>query len=279
MANKFLDFIKQNNDIELALANERDSELLYQFSSVRKNIIEWYDFPANANVLEVGAGCGTVTEFLATRVKKVTALEVSEEYYNVNIYRNSEKENVQIICGDLSNIPENEKYDYIIVLGAFEKCSSYMNGLKNNTDKECELPDMLIKHLKKSLNEDGLLMLALNNKYGLKYFAGVPDDITGALFTSIEHQSVDGNKLYSRDSIEKLLKNSFNEIEFYYPMPDYMLAMEIYSDEYQPSSVNELAPSYMQNRMLLFNEKKAFDNICRDGEFSRFANSFFILCK
>ena len=56
--------------------------------------------------------------------------------------------------------------------------------------------------------------------------------------------------------------------------------MEIYSGDRLPGAgdIAESSPVYDSNRYEVFDEKKAVDNICEDGLFEMFANSYLIIC-
>lgn len=47
------------------------------FSSVRKNLLNWYPFAPNSTVLEIGAGMGAMTGLLCDKCAHVTAVEMN----------------------------------------------------------------------------------------------------------------------------------------------------------------------------------------------------------
>ena len=91
---------------------------------------------------------------------------------------------------------------------------------------------------------------------------------------------MDRVRTFSRNTLDKMLRQTgFRENDFYYPMPDYKLPREVYSDSYLPGpgSIRNTAVAYDRDRFLFFDESKAFDAICEDGLFPQFANSFLII--
>ena len=115
----------------------------------------------------------------------------------------------------------------------------------------------------------------------MKYFAGAGEDHTGKIFDGITgYTDVDHVETFGKTEIRKILKKvGFNQIEFYYPYPDYKFPIEIFSDEFMPDIDNVLfdAPNYDKERLRLFSEKKAFFDIIRNGQFDFFSNSFLII--
>jgi hypothetical protein len=139
----------------------------------------------------------------------------------------------------------------------------------------------MLRRVKQFLKPGGKLIVAIENKYGLKYWAGAREDHTGRNFDGIEgYHDVEKVRTFSRNMLEKLLKEAgFGNNQFYYPLPDYKLPLEVYSGDYLPGkgALREMSPSYDQNRMAYFNEVAAFDSICEDGLFEQFANSFLVI--
>lgn len=62
-------------------------------------------------------------------------------------------------------------YDFICLIGVFEYGQSYIGG---DTPYE-DFLKLLLPHLK----PDGRIVIAIENKYGLKYFAGCKEDHLG----------------------------------------------------------------------------------------------------
>ena len=139
----------------------------------------------------------------------------------------------------------------------------------------------MLEYCASLLKPDGILFVALENKLGLKYFAGARDDHTGRAFDGIEGYPGGGvAETYSRDGLSALLnKAGFAGLKFYYPYPDYKLPEEIFSDDYLPE-INHLlknAPNYDRDRYRIFSEKLALINLVENRKFDFFANSFLVL--
>src|SRR6185436_4822697 len=61
---------KKRNEI---LNNNPTWPLYYHLTRRRGNLLRWYEFAKGSSILEVGAGCGGITEELVRRDARVTA--------------------------------------------------------------------------------------------------------------------------------------------------------------------------------------------------------------
>ncbi len=86
------------------------------FSSVRRNILNWYPFKKDADILEVGAGMGSITGLLCDVAKSVTSIEMSEARANVIRARYPERKNLTIISEDINHWETEQKFDYIVFI-------------------------------------------------------------------------------------------------------------------------------------------------------------------
>ena len=272
---KMLEIAKTETDLEAFLTRENDWTYLYHFSKIRQNILEWYDFGDKKSVLEIGSGCGAITGLLCDKAERVVAIDLSKKRSTINAYRNKDKDNLEIIVGNFDDIQTDEKFDYVTLIGVLEYAIYYIPG-------DDPFHDM-VKKAKSYLKPNGKLIIAIENKYGIKYWAGAKEDHTGRMFDGIEgYDGVEKVRTFSRQGLEDLLKESgFTRTEFYYPLPDYKMPLEIYSEHNLPSkgSIKNNSPTYDRDRLILFDEVKALNTLCEDGLFEQFANSFLVICE
>ena len=250
-------------------------EVLYHLSDLRENIVEWIPMDKSMKVLEVGSGCGAITGSLARKAGSVTCVDLSRKRSLINAYRHRECDNVTIHVGNFSDIePElPQDYDYVCLIGVFEYGQSYIGGDTPFTD--------FYKIIKKHVKPGGRVVIAIENKLGLKYWAGCREDHVGAFFAGLEDYPEGGAaRTFSRNGLEKILKECGEEdIHFYYPYPDYKFMTMLYSDRYLPK-VGELSNNlrnFDRDRMLLFDEKRVFDMLIREGMFAQYSNSFLVV--
>lgn len=249
--------------------------ILYHLSSFRQNIIDWIPMEKNARVLEVGSGCGAITGALAKKAGSVTCVELSKKRSMINAYRNRECGNVTIHVGNFKDIEPKlpGDYDFIFLIGVFEYGQSYIGG-------ETPYHDFL-KILTPHLALGGRIVIAIENKYGLKYFAGCREDHLGTYFSGVEnYKDGDGVRTFGRNGLEKILRDcGVEKYQFYYPYPDYKFMTTLYSDEYLPDEgeLSNNKRNFDRDRMLLFDEKSAYDGLLEDGLFPVFSNSYLLV--
>lgn len=271
--NELLEYVRTYEDEMEILRRDNRWPILYHISPVRKNILEWYEFKKDAEVLEVGSGCGAVTGAICERAKSVTDIELSKQRSLINAYRNHKYDNLKIMVGNFNDIKLDRKYDYITLIGVLEYAAYY-------TPTDNAFVDFL-KRLKNTLKEDGKLLVAIENKFGLKYWAGSTEDHTGRFFDGIMGYTQTDAKVrtFSKDELIDIIKEAgFSKYKFYYPFPDYKFAQQIFSDEYLPDK-NEIVcslDSFDNDRLRLFDETAAFKNIIESDRFDFFSNSYFI---
>ena len=271
---EILDIVRNYAVVEYQqIIEERMSwPILYHLSPLRENIVEYLPIKKTDKFLEVCSGCGAITGALAKKSGSVTCVDLSKKRSMINAYRHSECENVTIHVGNFKDIePDLPKdYDYICLIGVFEYGQSYIGGDKPYVE--------FLNILKKHLAPGGRIVIAIENKYGLKYFAGCKEDHLGTFFSGIENYAAGGGvRTFSRSGLEEIFKEcGMEKYAFYYPYPDYKFMTTVFSDKRQPS-MGELSNNmrnYDRDRMLLFNEKHAFDGMVKDGLFPTFSNSY-----
>ncbi len=271
---ELLDIVKDLSPVEYerVIGEKKNWPILYHLSPLRENIVEWIPMDKDAKVLEVGSGCGAITGALSRKAGSVTCVELSKRRSMINAYRHSECDNITIHVGNFKDIEPKlpTDFDYICLIGVFEYGQSYIGG---NTPFE-DFLKILLPHMK----ESGRLIIAIENKYGLKYFAGCREDHLGTYFSGIENYADGGGvRTFSRKGLERIFGNcGVEECHFYYPYPDYKFMTTLYSDDYLPGK-GELCDNmrnFDRDRMVLFDEKNAYDGLLEDGLFPVFANSY-----
>lgn len=264
----------ENDNMDKLLTSSNEWAVLYHCSNIRENLLDWYPFKTDASLLEVGAGCGALTGLFARKVKSVTCIELSERRSLINANRNRQYDNIKILLGNFQDIEITEKYDYITLIGVWEYAGYYIDG----EEPYIRMLDLLKKHLK----EDGKLLIAIENKMGLKYWNGAPEDHIGKQYVGLNNYVGKKNVCtFSKPEIEGMLKQvGFDGYKFYYPNPDYKLPDTIYSDDRLPAvgEIRNYRKDYSEPRVYNFNEAVVSDQICKDGMFGYFANSFLIEC-
>ncbi|MDO5127350.1 MAG: class I SAM-dependent methyltransferase [Eubacteriales bacterium] len=274
---ELLDIVKNHTkeEYDTIIKEKKSWPILYHLSDIRENILNWFPFEKDASVLEIGAGCGAISGVLARSVGCVTAVDLSKRRSLINAYKNAECDNLSIIVGDFNVISAKleEKYDYITLIGVLEYAGCYI--------QDANAADLFLQRIKSLLKPEGKIIIAIENRLGMKYFAGCAEDHVGRMFEGIEgYPNTKGIRTYSKKEISTLLSNNgFSESKFYYPYPDYKLPNVIFSDERLPQKgeLKNNLRNYDTHRLMLFDEQRAFDSILDAGLFDEFSNSFLIV--
>ena len=274
---EILTIVKDLAPIEYAGAIEEHKNwpVLYHLSPLRENIVDWLPMNKDMKVLEVGSGCGAITGALSAKAGSVTCVDLSKKRSQINAYRHAENDNITIHVGNFKDIEPDLPcdYDYICLIGVFEYGISYIGG-------DTPFEDFL-KTLLPHLAENGKLVIAIENKYGLKYFAGCKEDHLGTWFSGIENYADGGGvRTFGRQGLENIFRKcGVEDYHFYYPYPDYKFMTALYSDEYLPGKgdLSNNLRNFDRDRMLLFDEKNAFDGIVEEGLFPVFSNSYLVV--
>jgi SAM-dependent methyltransferase len=269
---KILEYVLSEKDAYTILNQDSSWPILYHFSPDRKNLLEWYPFENKGGLLEIGCGCGALTGLFCSKVNNVVSVELSKKRANITYQRYKSIPNLSVLVGNFMDMKFEGSFHYITLIGVLEYAESFINA-SNPWQK-------LLTEIKPLLNEDGWLILAIENKFGLKYFSGASEDHTMHPFDGIEgYTHSERARTFSKPELSNLLKESgFKTIEYYYPYPDYKLPGEIFSDSYLPD-VNNIAtdaPNFDHERLKLFSERRAFVNIIKNGMFDFFSNSFLV---
>ena len=274
---ELLAIAKNYSPVEFGRIIEEKKEwpVLYHLSSQRENIVSWLPIQKDMKVLEIGSGCGAITGALSKKAGSVTCIDLSKKRSLINAYRHEDCDNVTIRVGNFKDIEPklDNDYDYALLIGVFEYGQSYIGG-------ETPFEDFL-KIIRRHVKTDGNIVIAIENKFGLKYWAGCREDHLGTFFSNLEsYPDGGGVRTFSKQGLERIFAHcNESEYSFYYPYPDYKFMTTLYSDRYLPKK-GELynnQRNFDRDRMLLFDEKKVFDGLIEDDMFSYYSNSFLVV--
>lgn len=269
-----LDIVQSNDSYQDVLLREENWALLYHLSPIRENLLDWYDFGEGKALLEIGAGCGAITGLFCRKCGRVVAVDLSKRRSMINAYRNKNADNLEIMVGNFEDIRIDEKFDYVTLIGVLEYSIYYIESASPFVD--------MLKKARRYLKPGGKIIIAIENKYGIKYWAGAREDHTGKLMDGIMgYPEVERVRTFSKEGLEALLREAGMEsYEFYYPLPDYKMPTEIYSQKYLPKEYPFAtnSPNYDRDRYSFFDEGVVMNELIREGKFEMFANSYLIIC-
>ena len=250
----------------------------YHLSSVRHNLLKWYPFDPDGSVLEVGAGCGAITGLLCAKLKKVIALELSYRRASVTAQRHCNCSNLEVVVCGLQDFECEERFDYATVIGVLEYAEAFYGGRDPYAS--------FLTKLRGMLKPDGELILAIENKIGLKYICGAPEDHTGRIFDSVyDYPYPCKVRTFSKKELTSLMHAAgFSNLKWYYPLPDYKMPQEVLSEEVSPTDLDSIwhwfpARAGGSQRKEILSEKRLGKTIARAGLFGEFANSFLVIAR
>ncbi len=130
------------------------------------------------------------------------------------------------------------------------------------------------------LSDSGVMILAADNKFALKYWSGVANESSGLYFGSITGCDL---TTISKNDIKKLEEIGLFVKAVYYPYPDIRFPRSVYKKEYiEKTGINpcSLTPSFEKDRYVMFSEADAMKELMDEGIWENFVNAFIlILCK
>ncbi len=198
----------------------------YHLSAARANILRpFHDRLRGASVLELGSGCGGVTRYLGEICARVHTVEGSAARAAIGAARCRDLDNVRVHVDNIENYQSDEKYDVVTLIGVLEYARVYI--------KADDPTGRLLQIARSFLKPGGMLVVAIENQLGLKYFCGAPEDHFGKVMYGI-NDSYDAASVvtFGRAELQRrILAAGFARCDFYAPFPDYKLpALIVYPE-------------------------------------------------
>lgn len=266
----------------LAVAPETYSEwaFRYHLSHERAQLLRHFNF-SGLSVLEIGAGMGAVSRFLAEEASSLFVVEGTQQRFCSLRARLADLKNWDGSVVNFQDFESPQKFDVVCVIGVMEYSELYFK--LGEKDSRTPFEAFLDKALG-LLKEDGSLVLAIENKLGLKYWGGAAEDHSGRIFDGIcGYPSQPSAKTLSRQELLNLFSSrGLSQIDEYYPFPDYKVPSAVLSRELvlkDPHLSCELAltkpfENYGNPRFYSFADDLALHSVTDAGLLPEFANSF-----
>ena len=277
--------LRKSEDVSLESAELmrriKDIPSYYQLGAGRSAVLRCLDLPAASRVLELGPGCGAITRALGETFDRVEAVEASPIRAEIARERCRDLDNVSVLCRDLSNESFPPDYDLVVIIGVLEHAPVYIYPGEAPRDA-CS---KLLKQAAGALNSNGYLVLAIENRIGLDYWAGAPENHTGRPYDGIHGYPHAGSQItFTRTELRELLEEAgFRQAEFYYCFPDYSFTRTVFSsignerEFFLHNWVDFPLDSPSSPGKPTFSKPLAAKALCESGMLREFANSFLVV--
>jgi SAM-dependent methyltransferase len=198
----------------------------YHLSPSRSNLIRPFAVGPDHRVLEIGAGTGAVTRALGESGAAVTALEGDPHRAKIAARRCADLANVEIVCGDLTEFDETG-FDLAVMIGVLEYAGG--SGAKDGRTPH----DRALGHVADRINDNGALLLSIENQLGLKYLLGYREDHLGEPWAGVAGYPGDpAVRTFPKSTLERMVAGcGLVAQRWFYPFPDYKLPRVIITDE------------------------------------------------
>jgi SAM-dependent methyltransferase len=251
----------------------------YHLAQGRSNVFSVLEVAGDLKVLELGSGCGALSRYLGENCRSVDCIEGNYCRARVGRKRCSGLESVRVFCSDIFKTEFDADYDVATLIGVLEYAPVYYTASR---EQACI---QLLRSAGSALKENGALIIAIENKIGIKYWAGARDDHTGKVYDSIHGYPYRRTPVtFSKNEIVKLLNEAgFDYYHFYYCFPDYKFATSVFSslgsDErlYLHNWIDIPFLSYGIGREYRLHEGLALRTLSQAGLLRELANSFLIV--
>jgi GT2 family glycosyltransferase/SAM-dependent methyltransferase len=250
----------------------------YHLCPERSNLFRPFNFQG-LDVLELGAGMGAVSRLIAEKAASLYVVEGTQARFEVLSERLSDLTNWAGEVGNFESFQTDRRFDVVALIGVLE----YSELFIKRGGKEPHL--WLLKHCKQFLKPGGVLVVAIENALGLKYWNGSAEDHRATLFDGVVgYPDSPTPRTFSRKALTELVeKADFPQIDTFYPFPDYKVPTTIVSAplfEKAPELSAELATVEPYGDYLGFQPVKYFSdtlaahNLSQAGLLADFSNSF-----
>ena len=247
----------------------------------RSVLLRSLDLPPDSTVLELGAGCGAITRYLGESFARVEAIEQNPLRAEIARQRCRDLDNVLVSCKDLKNHLFSPKYDIVVVIGVLEYAPVHIFPQESPRTAALEF----LRLARSALTTTGHLVLAIENRLGLDYWAGAPEPHTGRPYDGIHQYPNAGSQItFSRIELQELLEDAgLPYRSFHYCFPDYHFARTILSsvgDErkhFLHNWVDFTHESPSNQKKPTFNKLLAAKSLSESGMLREFANAFLVV--
>lgn len=225
-------------------------------AEIQKALLNWYEFKPGSRILYIGK-----EEEIYPRMLRELPLEVVSAPMEAAGSEEWQKEQMGA-------------FDYVVAVEVLEIHPD---------------PVQALKEWKRLLRPSGILLLAVNNRYGLRYFCGDRDPYTQRNFDGIEGyrrayaSREDGfsGRCYSREELKEMAEAAgWPKMQFFSVLSGLDEPRLIYREDYLPNEdlSNRLFPTYHYPGTVFLEEECLYGDLIKNGMFHQMANAYLVEC-
>lgn len=176
--------------------------------------------------------------------------------------------------GNIQRVSDRESYDFVVVVDVLEYAQDVIG---------------LLCYSKSLLKGDGKLLLAADNRLGIRYFCGDQDFFTNKNYDSIENYrhllsweraSIKG-RAYAKAEIRSFLEEAgFLSQRFFSVFPRISNPQLLLAEDYEPNEALDIRvfPEYNSPDTVFLMEEELYPSLMENQMLHAMANGFFIEC-
>lgn len=193
---------------------------------------------SNHNVLEIGCGIGTLSSYLATKLKsgRLTGVDISPETIQQNKVRYKNFNNIDFIVSDMTNFSIDKKFDVIIFPDVLEHIP-------------IEAHDNIFATISKLIKPEGFVFINIPSPHGLEYLHIHHKELLQIIDQPI-HTNILLNNVYKHGFYIESLKT----YSVFYEEPDYQMMVLKVNQPYAKMTVKPKSKVLMNSIKMRINE-------------------------
>lgn len=194
------------------------------------------------------------------KCKYVVSVDSEEAHAEYTKKRYSNVDNLTVIHGTVEQLELERLFDYIVVMPSY-----YDHSLR-----------MVLGSIKKYLKETGSMFIVADNSLGVNVMSG--KTYGDEPFAEFENT---GKCYISKEELRELLeKEGYTNTKWFYPMPDYVIPQEIYTDESLPNTLHtdRIVDCYPYKDTMIAQPAEIMRTVIKNKVFPQMANSFIVEC-
>jgi len=238
---------------------------------------------SNRTILELGAGCGAITRYLGEVGAHVLALEASSVRARISRQRTIDQPNVKVVCSRIQDFAPDKSFDLVTLIGVLQYARLF-------SDLGATAAEQMISGAASMVADSGVLLIAIQNPFGLRYWGGWPEPNADLPYFGIENRYSSATVVrFGLEQLRCLVAGAgLTHTAVLFPVPDYHLASTIFTEAgmngaggFNTADVVALGeaeslkhPSFRRPN---FSMERAWAQVFSEGLGQRLANSFVLL--